>query len=108
MIYMVFVSTQPVYFFLTGAFIYLHLKVIINMHDAIAIFLIVLAFCRSFPSLVFSVYSSSFSVCCKTGLVVLNSPNSCLSVRLLISALNLIESFAGWSVLPRRCTCFSL
>ena len=43
-----------------------------------------LCFCRSFPSLVFPVYRSPFNICCKAGLVVLNSLNFCLSVKLLI------------------------
>ena len=53
-------------------------------------------FCRSFPSLVFPAERSSFSICCKAGLVVLNSLN--LSVKLLISLSNLNESLAGYSL----------
>ena len=69
-----------------GWYIYsIYTKVIIYMDDFITIFLIVLfIFCRSFPSLVFPAYRSSFSICCKAGLVVLNSLNYCLSVKVLI------------------------
>jgi len=38
-----------------------------------------------------------FSICCKTGLVVLTSLNFCLSGKLLISPSNLKESLAGRS-----------
>ena len=38
-------------------------------------------------------------MCCKAGLVVLNSLNFCLSGKLLISPSNLKESLAGWSIL---------
>ena len=51
-------------------------------------------FCRSFPSLVFPAERSSFSICCKTGLVVLNS-KFCLSGMLLISPSHLNKSLAG-------------
>ena len=54
-------------------------------------------FCRSFFSLVFTGYVSPFSICCMAGLVVLNSLNFCLSVKLLISLLILNEIFAGYS-----------
>ena len=46
-------------------------------------------------SLFFSAYRSSFSICCKAGLVLLNSLNFCLSVKVLISSSNLNESLAG-------------
>ena len=49
-----------------------------------------LIFCRSFSSLVFSDWRSSFSICCKGGLVMLNSLNFCLSDFFIIS-----ESFPG-------------
>ena len=38
-----------------------------------------------FCSLVFLDYISPFNICCKAGLVVLNSLNFCLSEKLLIS-----------------------
>ena len=45
----------------------------------------------------FTGYVSPFSICCMAGLVVLNSLNFCLSVKLLISLLILNEIFAGYS-----------
>ena len=45
--------------------------------------------------LFFSAYRSSFSICCKAGLVLLNSLSFCLSVNVLISPSNLNESLAG-------------
>ena len=62
-------------------------------------------FCRSFSSLVFPTQRSSFSICCKAGLVVLNSPSFCLSEKLLISPSNLNDIFAGQHNLV--CTFFS-
>ena len=61
-------------------------KAIIDMHIPIAIFLIIWSwFCRSFSSLVFLDYISPFNICCKIGLVLLNSLNFCLSKKLFIS-----------------------
>ena len=54
-------------------------------------------FCRSFLSLVFTGYVSPFSICCKGGLVVLNSLNFCLSINLLISLSILNKIFPGYS-----------
>ena len=54
-------------------------------------------FCRSFLSLVFTGYVSPFSICCKAGLVVLNSLNLCLSIKVLISPSILNEVFARYS-----------
>ena len=59
-------------------------------------------FYRSFPSLMFPVQRSSFSICCKGGLVVPNSLNFCLSGKLLISPSNLKESLVGQSILGCR------
>ena len=59
-------------------------------------------FCRSFPSFVFLAQRSSFSICCKAGLVVLNSLNFCLSGKILISASYLKESLSGQSILGCR------
>ena len=64
-------------------------------------------FCRSFLCLVFTGYVSPFSVWCKAGLVVLNSLNFCLSVKLLISPSILNEIFAGLSNLGGRFFSFS-
>ena len=47
----------------------------------------------------FSAWKSSFSICHKAGLVVLNLLNFCLSEKLLISPSNLSESLAGQSIL---------
>ena len=60
--------------------------------------LVSLVICGIFVScccLFFSVYRSSFSICCKAGLVLLNSLSFCLSVKVLISPSNLNESLAG-------------
>ena len=76
--------------------IHLHLKLIIDMYVPINHFVNCLGFifCKSFPSLVFPAERSSFSICCKTGLVVLNS-KFCLSGMLLISPSHLNKSLAG-------------
>ena len=81
---------------LVGAFILFTFKVIIDMYVPMTIFLIFRAcFCRSFSSLVFPTQRSSFSICCRAGLVVLNSLGFCLSVKVLIYALNLNEILVG-------------
>ena len=49
---------------------------------------------RSFFSLVFTGYISPFSVCCKAGVVEMDSLNFFLSVKLLISPSILNEIFA--------------
>ena len=51
-------------------------------------------YCRCFPSLVFLAQSSSFSICCKAGLVVLNYLSFCLSVKFLIFPSNLNDILA--------------
>ena len=56
-------------------------------------------FCKCFPSFVFPAQRSSFSICSKAGLVVLNSFNFCLSANFLISLSNLKESVVGQSIL---------
>ena len=48
-------------------------------------------------SLVFLDHISPFNICCKAGLVVLNSPNFCFSEKLFISASVLNEILAGYS-----------
>ena len=74
----------------------------------VGIFLIVLGlFCRSFHSLVFTDYASPVSICCKAGLVVLNSlllvcEAFDFSVKLLISLSILNEIFVGYSNLGGR------
>ena len=59
-------------------------------------------FYRSFSSLVFPTQRSSFGICCKAGLVVLNSLNFFLSGKLLVSPSNLKESLAGQTILGCR------
>ena len=64
-------------------------------------------FCRSFLCLVFTGYVSPFSICCKANLMVLNSLNFCLSIKLLISPSVLNEVLAGYSNLGCRFFSFS-
>ena len=59
-------------------------------------------FCRYFSSLVFPDYISLCNICCKAGLVVLNSINFCLSEKLFISPSILNEILAGYSNLGCR------
>ena len=60
-----------------------------------------------FSSLVFLHYISPFNICCKAGLVVLNSLNFCLSEKLFISPSILNEILAGYSNLGCRFFPFS-
>ena len=71
---------------LVGAFNLFTFKVIIYIYVSVAIFLIVWVwFCKSFSSLVFLDYISPFNICCKAGLVVLNSLNfACLKSFLFL------------------------
>ena len=64
-------------------------------------------FADLFSSLVFLDYISLFNVCCKAGLVVLNSHNFCLSEKLLISPSILNEILAAYSNLGCRFFPFS-
>ena len=90
-------------YLLVGAFNPFTFKVIIDMYVPITIFLIILGllfvivlYCYCcFPSLVFPAYRSSFSICCKAGLVVLNSLSFCLYVKVLIYRSNLNEILPG-------------
>ena len=81
---------------LVGAFNPFTFKVIIIIYVPISIFLIVWGwFCRFFfSSLVFPHYRSPFNICCKAGLMILNSLNFCLYEKLLISPSILNEIFA--------------
>ena len=63
--------------------------------------------CRSFSSLVFLDCISSFNICCKAGLVVLNSLNFCLSEKLFIFPSILKEILAEYSNLGGRFLPFS-
>ena len=51
-------------------------------------------FCRSFLSLVFTGNVSPFSICHKVGLLILNSLNLCLYIKVLISPSIFNEIFA--------------
>ena len=79
-------------YLLVGAFNPFTFKVIIDTYVPIGIFLIVLGLF----SLVFTGYVSPFSVCCKVGLVVLNSLNFYLSINPLISLSILNKIFPGF------------
>ena len=93
---------------LVGAFNSFTFKVIIDIYVPIAIFLILWSwFCRSFSSLVFHDYISTFNICCKVGLVVLNTLNFCLSEKLFIPPSILNEILVGYSNLGCRLFPFS-
>ena len=86
---------------LVGAFNPFTFKVIIDTSDPIIVFLIwwgLISVDRYFPSLALPAQKSSFSICCKAGVVVLNSLNFYFSGKLLISPSNLNESLAGQSI----------
>ena len=55
-----------------------------------------------FSFLVFLDYINPFNICCKAGLVVLNSPKFCLSGELFLSPSILNEILAGYSNLGCR------
>ena len=60
-----------------------------------------------FSSLVFLDYVSPFNICCKAGLVILNSLNFCLSEKLFISPSFLNETLARYNNLGCRFFPFS-
>ena len=60
-----------------------------------------------FSSLVFLDYISPFNICCKAGLVVLNSVNFCLSEKLFIFPSILNEILVAYSNLGCRFSPFS-
>ena len=94
---------------LVGAFNLFTFKVIIDIYVPIAIFLIVWGwFCRSLFSLVFLDYVSPFNICCKAGLVVLNSLKFCLCEKLFISPSILNEILARYSKFGCRFFPFSI
>ena len=99
---LIFFNQPASLYLLVGAFNLFTFKVIIDIYVPIAIFLIVWGwFCRSF---FFSCISwlSPFNICCKAGLVVLNSLNFCLSEKLFISPSILNEILPGYSNLGCR------
>ena len=105
---LVFASIQPVCVFWLEHLIHLHL--IIDTYVPIAIFLIVwgLLWQLFFFSYVSYLERSSFNICCKAGLVVLNSLNFCLYEKLLISPSILNEILARYSNLVCRYFPFSI
>ena len=73
------------------------------MYDPVHIFVIVwVYFLQIFSSPVFPSQRSSFSICFKAGLVVLNCLSFCLFGKLLISSSDLKESLSGQSILGCR------
>ena len=72
-------------YLLVGTFNPFIFKVIIDIYVPIAIFLIGDDFVDLFSSLVFLGYISPFNICCKTGLVVHDAVNFCLSEKLYFS-----------------------
>ena len=92
---------------LVGAFNPFLFKVIIDIYVPIAIFLFGVDFVDLFSSLVLLDYISPFNICCKAGLVVLDSLNFCLSEKLFISPSILNEILAGYSNLDYRFFPFS-
>ena len=82
-------------------------KVIIDIYVPIAIFLIGVDFVDLFSSVAFLDYISPFNICCKAGLVVLNSLNFSLSEKLFIFPSILNEILAGYSNLGCICFLFS-
>ena len=64
-------------------------------------------FVDPFFCVVFLDYISLFNICCKAGLVVLNSLNFCSSEKLFISPSILNEIFSGYSKLGCRFFPFS-
>ena len=104
---LVFVSIQPVCVFWLEYFNQFTFKVIIDIYVPIAIFLNGVDFVALFSSFVFLDSISPFNICCKAGLVVLNSLNFCLSEKLFISPSILNEIFAGYSNLGCRFFPFS-
>ena len=83
-------------------------QVIIDIYVPIAIFSIVWGwFCRSFFFFLFLDYISPFNICCKAGLVVLNSLNFWSSEKIFIYPSILNEIPARDSNLGCRCFPFS-
>ena len=89
---------------LVGVFNPFTFKVIVNIYVPIAIFLFGVDFVDLFSSLVFFDYISPFNICCKAGLVTLNSLNFCLSENLFSSPSILNEILAVYCNLG--CTFF--
>ena len=105
---LIFISIQSVCILWLVHLIHQHLRQLL-----IHVFLLAFSwwfwvcFCRSFLSLVFIGYVSPLSICCKAGLVVLNSLNFCLSMKLFISPSILNDIVARSSNLGCRFCSFS-
>ena len=97
---LVFVFIQPVCL-LVGAFNPFTFKVIIDKHNLVGIYFVVLDL-SLYTLFVFPVKRRSFEICWRAGLVELNSLTFCLSVKPLISPSYLNEILAGYSNLSCR------
>ena len=75
---------------------------IFTVYIPLLVSLVICGIFVSFCCLFFSAQRSSFSICCKAGLVLLNSLSFCLSEKVFISPSNLNESLAGQSILGWR------
>ena len=84
------------------------ITITIDIYVPFAIFLIFgVGFVDLFSSLVFLDYINPFNICCKAGLIVLNSLNFCFSEKLFVSPSILNEILAGYSNLGCRFFPFS-
>ena len=93
---------------LVGAFNPFTCKVLIEIYVPMSYSeLFGVGFVDHFSSLVLLDYIILFNICCKAGLVVLNSLNFCLSEKLFISRSILKEILAGYSNLGFRFFPFS-
>ena len=92
---LVFISIEPICVFLLELLVHLFWKwLLICMIWLPFTLLFWLCFCRPFLCC-FLPRENFFIICCKAGLVVLNSLNFCLSVKFLISPLNLSDILVG-------------
>ena len=74
-----------------------------DVYDPVIIFLSVLGLLSvGLFLLLFPAQTSSFNICCKADLVLLNSLNFCFSGKRMISPSNLKKSLAGQSILDCR------
>ena len=94
-------------YLLVGAFNPFSFKVISDIYVPIDFLIVWGCFCRSFFFCCIFACISPFNICCKTGLMVLNSLNICLSEKLLISPSILNEILARYSNLGCRFSPFS-
>ena len=99
---LVFVPIQSVCVFWLGNLTHLHLNYQYICSYCHFLYCLGLIF-----FLLFLDYISPSNICCKGGLVVLNSLNFCLSAKLFISSCILNEILAGYSKLGCRFSPFS-